>query len=115
MLLSLVAPKGAGGYMQYASRNPAGLVVVSCFLVLVPWFPSPLVPWSPGSLVPEFLGSLVPWFPVSLVPWFPGSLVPWFPVLCRWTSLAEAMKNKTECRCFFDFVFFVWVPLFNHF
>ena len=75
---------------------------------LVPWFPSSLVPWSPGSLVPKFLGSLVSWAPGSLVSWFPGSLVPWFPVLCRWISLAEAMKNKSECLCFFDFAFFVW-------
>ena len=75
---------------------------------MVPWLPSPLVPWFPGSLVPEFLGSLVPWVPGSLVSWFPGSLVPWFPVLCRWISLAETMKNKTECWCFFDLVFFAW-------
>ena len=87
-------------YIQYASRNPAGLLVVSCF----PGF---------GSLVPEFLGSLVLWFPSSLVPWFHGSLVPWFlsprfPVLCLWISLAEAMQNKTECCfCFFAFVLFV--------
>ena len=68
---------------------------------MVSWFP------GSGSLVPEFLGSLVPWFPGPLVSWFPGSLVPWFPVLCR-ISLAETMKNETECWCFFDLVFFAW-------
>ena len=81
---------------------------VSGFLFSWFWSLGSRVPWFPGSLVPEFLGSRVPWFPSSLVPWFlgflvpwfSGYLVPWFPVLCRWISLAEVMKNKTEC-CFF--------------
>ena len=88
-----------------------GLLAVSCFPgsgSLVPESLGSLVPWSLVPCVREFLGSLVPWFLDVLVLWFSGCLVPWFPVLCRWISLAEAMENKSECLCFFDFVFFVW-------
>ena len=103
---------------------------VSGFLLSWFWFLGSRVPWFPGPLVPWFPSSLVPWFPGSLVSWFPGSLVPWFPVLCRWISLAEAMKNKTECWFLFGFVFFVlgvhslsifvefrwfWLTFFNNF
>ena len=79
---------------------------VSGFLCSWFWFlgSRPLICWSPGSRVPWVPGCQGPWFLGFLVTWFSGSLV---PVLCRWISLAETMKNKTECWCFFDFVFFV--------